>query len=248
MRTALTLLFLPLAGVVAFGQGSERPTGVGNYSPFSLDLTAGLNLALKRSPLVSRISTGSTTPRAGFRAGVRGNIRIQRGTTLATLGIDYLRDRLMIDEYRKTSFSTQDSDVPLRERLGTLTVNESFLRIPVGLRHDWERISLRYGFALNFRLGGEQCYDFVQTTRGLEDRFGSILVIFDEPVVAPGSRVFPVQQTGYGSLWLAVGYRITEQITLLADADLGVFLPDIREYRHSHLRLGVTASYRLLGQ
>lgn len=256
---AFYLLSCLLLACVLNGQ-SDR--GEYRSTIWAAELTAGSNFALGYKPLLNRITVSGRTVLPGWRAGIRGTMAGRQSRSILLLGLDAFQDRTDLLGYRQVNeslsnlFGVADDDAELRSREGTLTVRETRLRGMIAHRITINhKLDLQYGLSVSGRIGGEQTYDFQQTTTSWLDPVTGGRIVFAEPLVSNGSRTFPEYQlnrNAYLGLTLGGGYLITPRLGVRMEWELGLHLRDgssiNNRYKQSHQRLGLFLSYRLFGE
>lgn len=225
---------------------------------WAAELAAGSNFALGYTPLLSRITVSGRTVLPGWRAGIRGTMAGRQSRSILLLGLDIFQDQTDLLHYRQTSqsffdFSAVEDQIRFRE--GTLVIRETHLRGMIGHRIMLNKFDVQYGFSVSGRIGGEQTYDFLQTTTAWVDPITGGRIVFDEPLVSNGSQTFPEAQLNantYLGFLLGGGYYITSRLGLRVEWELGIHLRNgtfiSNRYKQSHQRLGLFLSYRLFGE
>ena len=252
MRAFYPLLFFLLLACTLKGQSSQ---GTYRSTVWGAELTAGSNFALGYNPVLSRISVSGRTLLPGWRTGILGTMAGQQSKSVLLLGLDVFRDRADLLDYREETRELFDAftgpdDNASRFREGTLMVRETQLRGMVAHRIAINKLDLQYGLSVSGRVGGEQTYDFQQTTTAWIDPITGGRIVFGEPLVSNGSLVLPEDQLNsntYLGLLLGGGYRITPRLGVRLEWELGVHLRNgafiSNRYKQYHQRLGLFLSY-----
>lgn len=254
---AFYLLSCLLLACVLNGQ-SDR--GEYRSTIWAVELTAGSNFALGYKPLLNRIAVNDRTPLPGWRAGIQATMAGRQSRSILLMGVDVFRDETDLLGYRHTAqslsgfFPTVDA-TETRNREGTLAVRETQLRVILAHRITIRKFDVQYGLSVSGRIGGEQTYDFQQTTTSWLDPVTGGRIVFAEPLVSNGSRTFPEDQLNrntYLGLTLGGGYLITPRLGVRIEWERGLHLRNgsfiSNRYKQSHQRLGLYLSYRLFGE
>lgn len=254
---AFYLVSCLLTACVLSGQ-SDR--GEYRSTIWAAEVTAGSNFALGYKPLLSRITVSGRTPLPGWRAGVQATMAGRESSSVLLFGLDVFRDETDLLDYRQASESLLDlfatfDGAETRVREGTLAVRETHLRAIIAHRITIRKFDVQYGLSVSGRVGGEQTYDFQQTTTSWLDPATGGRIVFAEPLVSNGSLTFPKNQLAkntYLGLSLGGGYSITPRLGVRIEWELGVHLRNgsfiNNRYKQSHQRLGLLLSYRLFGE
>lgn len=134
-------------------------------------------------------------------------------------------------------------------------VRETHLRGMIAHRININKFDVQYGFSVSGRVGGEQTYNFQQTTTAWQDPVTGGRIVFDEPLVSNGTLTFPESQLNentYLGLLLGGGFRATPRLGLRLEWEMGVHLRNrsfiSNRYKQYHQRLGLSLSYRFFGE
>lgn len=256
MRAFYLLAFL-LVTCALNGQSSQdeyRSTLWGS------ELTAGSNFALGYNPVLSRTSVGGRTLLPGWRAGIQGTMAGRQSRSVLLFGLEVFRDRTDLLEYREGNLDFFNApgpmdDAGIRFREGTLTVRETHLRGMIAHRITIRKFDVQYGLSVSGRLGGEQVYDFQQTTTAWLDPVTGGQIEFEQPLLSNGRYIIPEKQLNentYLGLLLGGGYRITPRLGIRLEWELGVHLRNrsfiSNRFKQYHQRLGFFLSYGLFGE
>ena len=254
----LIILLLVLSCTAVRAQRNSQPVP---GTIWGLEVNGGLNLAVSHQPIFRAISLESRTLQPGWRAGLAVVMDGARSASSLLVGVDVLHDRVALNGYREENLSALNFFAPsptnevLRFREGTYTVAETQLRGRVVHRIRVKPITLSYGLAVSGRVGGGQRFDFTQTTLAWIDPASGRLLNFTVPLMSEGQHNVPasvLNEQTYGALLFGVGYRPTAALLINLEAEVGVHVRDrdrLRSrYRRQHLRVGLTAAYRLIGE
>jgi len=225
---------------------------------WGVELSAGSNFALGYNPILSRETTGGRTLLPGWRAGVSGTMAGRQSRSVLLLGLDVFRDRTDLLSYRQETrffFDAEPDGNDIRFREGTLRIRETQLRVMIAHRITLNKFDVQYGLSASGRVGGEQVYDFQQTTTAWLDPVTGGRIAFEEPLVSNGRFVVPekvLNDNTYLGLLLGGGYNLTPRLGVRLEWELGVHLRNgsqiSNRYKQYHQRLGLFLNYGLFGE
>ena len=242
MRYLLQVFFLLAA---LSGVNGQDP----GFSTIGLELEAGANLAILRSPILEEVEAGKLSLQPGYQIGL--NLALwPSGPSSLIFTTALMQERGVINDYRLK----EGEQVSL---FGNPTANLQTISGEVTIKETWFRIGLEGHFRLKkfVFIGGVQVstafsgsleYDFTKTTAGLYEPITDQIITFEEPIVRNGSREFYESNSppGHVGAILGLGFEPTERLSLRLRYDLGLRAgPVNREFRMRRARLGLTASY-----
>lgn len=252
------LLLLGLA--ISCGLFAQTLTDGYRSTHWSVELSGGANFAVNHNPVLDRISTDGRNLLPGMRGGLAGVMSGELSKSSLMVGVDIIQDRVDLLDYREEPLDVaRQFGIAVgsngRVREGTLRVRETQLRVRVQHRVAIKKFDVEYGLLVSGRIGGDQRYDFQQTTTDWVDPITGQLLAFDEPLMSNGSYIIPEEQLNsntYGGFLLGGGYRITPRLGVRVEWELGVNLRNgifiENRYKQYHERLGISLSYGLFGE
>jgi hypothetical protein len=224
------------------GQGAGFPT-------IGLEVEAGANFAVVRSPILDEVEAGKLSLRPGYQMGL--NLALwPSGPSSLIFTTALMQERGVINDYRLKEGEQVGLFVPPTANLqtisGEVTIKETWFRVGLEGHFRLKKFVFIGGVQVSTAFSGSLEYDFTKTTIGLYEPITDQVINFEEPIVRDGSREFYGSNAppGHVGAILGLGFEPTERLSLRLRYDLGLRAgPVTMEFRMRRARLGVTASY-----
>lgn len=242
MRTLLQLFLLVVTLTGIHGQGAGTST-------IGLEVEAGSNFAITRSPIIEQIETDKLSLQPGYQVGL--NLALWPSSPSSLLFTTALmQERGILNNYRRERDESDPLFDPAANNLqtinGDVTIKETWFRIGLEGHFHLHKFLFILGAQVSAAYSGSLDYSFTKTTTGLFEPITDRVFIFDEPTVSSGTRDLYEDNSppGHAGVILGFGFDPMDKLSLRLRYDLGVRAgPVSKEFRMRRARFGVTASY-----